>query len=351
MIHLFNSRARVLFFPIRWANSVARWILGLHSNSGTIRVKNSANPNESGGASIDVDMERVSGDIKDRLAGHFQTKRDVEATICRSIDGSSLISRDRKILISEDWLRQRLGETGGSTTESSDVTFKLEAVKNSGGSVTGMKVYIADTDAIVVRGKSYSLPTGTVVGWNNIGRTGALYINQKSVGSSETVTSQSPDNTPGLFSIYIGSVTANGVVQHTLGKIYTPATSNDYFNDDFFYGGNGLGQNNDNGSLSSGADTLDMRSWTRGTTDYVTMSGSNRVSDPRWTTQLDGFGNTIKPGVTLRVCTRVFRGSYDGQNDAFFFREMKFDKDGCLYSISPEIECFMEHNKGWSEFL
>ena len=55
MIHQFDKKKRVLFFPTGWANSVASWCAGVSSPTGTIRIKNTLTPKE-GGVSLEIDI-------------------------------------------------------------------------------------------------------------------------------------------------------------------------------------------------------------------------------------------------------------------------------------------------------
>ena len=55
MLRFFNSAHPL--FPVRWANAVTGWLLGLRSNSGSITVRNTQTPNGGDdGPSIDVNL-------------------------------------------------------------------------------------------------------------------------------------------------------------------------------------------------------------------------------------------------------------------------------------------------------
>ncbi len=54
MLRLFNSTHPL--FPVRWANAVTNWLLGLYSNSGSITIKNTQTPGRGDGPSIDVNL-------------------------------------------------------------------------------------------------------------------------------------------------------------------------------------------------------------------------------------------------------------------------------------------------------
>lgn len=109
MIRLFQGRKRVLFFPKGWANSVTNWILGVHSPSGTIKIVNTANPGENKSASLDVDVEQIAR-LLNKLDFHkgYAKESDFKTLLGKSIDGSSLVSRDGIVGVSDEWLKQRL---------------------------------------------------------------------------------------------------------------------------------------------------------------------------------------------------------------------------------------------------
>jgi len=54
MLRLFYSRHPL--FPVRWANAVTSWLLGLRSNSGSLTINNTATPGNGDGPSIDVNL-------------------------------------------------------------------------------------------------------------------------------------------------------------------------------------------------------------------------------------------------------------------------------------------------------
>ena len=54
MLRLFHSQHPL--FPVRWANAVTSWLLGLRSNSGSLTINNTATPGNGDGPSIDVNL-------------------------------------------------------------------------------------------------------------------------------------------------------------------------------------------------------------------------------------------------------------------------------------------------------
>ena len=107
MIRLFQGRKRILFFPKGWANSVTNWILGVHSPSGTVKIVNTANPGENKSVSIDIDVEQVA-----RLLNKLDFNKglvkesEFKDLLKNSIDGSSLVSRDGIVSVSDEWFKQ-----------------------------------------------------------------------------------------------------------------------------------------------------------------------------------------------------------------------------------------------------
>ena len=114
MIHQFDKKRRVLFFPISWANSVASWCAGVSSPKGTLCIENTMTPKE-GGASlkIDINEERIIS-----LALKAVEKRNQFSDVERKlIKGMFQGATDQKILtyrndlfgIDMDALRKNLG--------------------------------------------------------------------------------------------------------------------------------------------------------------------------------------------------------------------------------------------------
>ena len=101
MIEEFKDKRPRVFFPTKWANSVARWIQGLHSESGTIKTDNTLDPKEKA-ASIDVDIDAVVAKSKPLLLKFFVGRADKTA-----IDNESIIVKDGKFAVSETWLDGR----------------------------------------------------------------------------------------------------------------------------------------------------------------------------------------------------------------------------------------------------
>ena len=74
MLTPFDVNTPILFFPVRWANSVTNWLNGLCSRSATIDVTNTVEPNESGGCSIDVNVENLYQQLLPRLRAEFVSR-------------------------------------------------------------------------------------------------------------------------------------------------------------------------------------------------------------------------------------------------------------------------------------
>lgn len=87
MIHLFEKRG--IIFPARWANSVSKWIAGVCSRTGTIRITNTMDPDGNGSASFDVDIEVLVKKIQERLNLDYVRKDSLKEIVdATSIDVS-----------------------------------------------------------------------------------------------------------------------------------------------------------------------------------------------------------------------------------------------------------------------
>lgn len=99
MLNMFDTGRKIIFFPIRWANSVTAWLTRVHSPSGTIRIGSKHNPDGSG-PTMDLDVENAAI----RLEGALET-RFVSRAKASGVDSKSIILDSQgKLCISEEWL-------------------------------------------------------------------------------------------------------------------------------------------------------------------------------------------------------------------------------------------------------
>lgn len=120
MVHLFDNTWPVLKFPVRWANSVTRWIQGVRSKTGTIKIANELDPGDGGSVSLDVDIESVAAKIAEALGMKSMTRDELLAIVLAAVDGASLEASNGRIKISEEWLAQHSGGGGSGTVTSVD---------------------------------------------------------------------------------------------------------------------------------------------------------------------------------------------------------------------------------------
>jgi len=60
MIKTFEEVSKVLWFPVKWANSVATWLMNISSPNGTIDIENTITPSESNACKIDINAEKTA---------------------------------------------------------------------------------------------------------------------------------------------------------------------------------------------------------------------------------------------------------------------------------------------------
>ena len=111
MIRLFQRGRRLLFFPTRWANAVTRWILGVHSPEGTIKVNNTAHPGEDRSIGLDVDILAVSSRVEELINAHSFPKpkrEELQGLIRESLDGTSLSWHGNTFAVDNEWLERIL---------------------------------------------------------------------------------------------------------------------------------------------------------------------------------------------------------------------------------------------------
>ena len=113
MIRELTGRRR-FYWPRKLINELARWVLGVHSPGGTIKVNNTANPGERSLA-LDIDMAAVLSavDKHEENKGLSKAQRDESRDVVRScLDGNSLTWGDNCASVNADWLDKYLDENG-----------------------------------------------------------------------------------------------------------------------------------------------------------------------------------------------------------------------------------------------
>lgn len=112
MIAELTGRRR-LFSPRRLINEIVRWILGIYSPTGTIRIGNTAHPGEDRSMSLDVDIGTVAGRVAERVGNRPFTadQRNEVCDVVRShVDDVSLVWRDGGLAVNEEWVAEQIPE-------------------------------------------------------------------------------------------------------------------------------------------------------------------------------------------------------------------------------------------------
>ena len=107
MIRELTGRRR-LFSPRRLINELVRWVLGVHSPNGTIKINNTASPGERSIA-LDIDMEAVLSAVDKRRenSGLSKAQRDEARDVMRAhLDGNSLGWGDNCACVNSEWLEK-----------------------------------------------------------------------------------------------------------------------------------------------------------------------------------------------------------------------------------------------------
>lgn len=111
MIRLFGKKKRVVFFPVAWANSVVRWITGIISPSGTIKIKNELDPGDNGSIQLDVNVDAVTDAVVRKMDGREFSANDrvrIRDIIWAYLDGYSVQFKDKRISVNVDWLAEQV---------------------------------------------------------------------------------------------------------------------------------------------------------------------------------------------------------------------------------------------------
>ena len=104
MIHTF-SKKRLVFFPTSWGNSVARWILGILSPTGTIKIKNDAEARSDTSMSLDVNVPEVLRVAKPQLDESYVPRQEMKTMLANMCDGQSIILKDGVLTVNREWLQ------------------------------------------------------------------------------------------------------------------------------------------------------------------------------------------------------------------------------------------------------
>ena len=247
----FKDKKPRVFFPTGWANAVVRWIQGIHSESGTIKTRNTINPTDKS-ASLDVDIPVLVEKSKELLLKSFVGRGDETA-----IDCESLIVKDGKFAVSEAWLDGRKkkktdddgtesksdddGEGNGdeeNESESGDgcsclYPFKTEKFTNGSG-VAGFIIYLPQ-DSFVVDNVPISITSGLTAcnekgaDWYYLptpqvttGKRWYLRIEESSNTVSGSVSIVNTDNNTSVRFMPIASISFNeeGTMQYIVGSVF-----------------------------------------------------------------------------------------------------------------------------------
>lgn len=142
------ARGSRLFYPRRLINSLVRWVLGVHSPEGTIKIQNTASPDEKSLA-LDVDMSAILSSIQTHNVGMTNAQRQDAKDIMRAhLDGTSLIWTDEVATINKDWLSRQIATENAQVESGSDEVETTSYTNLTSGSATS-------------QGSSYNTKDGT----------------------------------------------------------------------------------------------------------------------------------------------------------------------------------------------
>ena len=135
MIRELTGRRR-LFSPRRLINELVRWVLGVHSPNGTIKINNTASPGERSIA-LDIDMEAVLSAVDKRRenSGLSKAQRDEARDVMRAhLDGNSLVWGDNCACVNSEWLEKFIeNDASLPAPDAGTPTTLLSGVQPAGG--------------------------------------------------------------------------------------------------------------------------------------------------------------------------------------------------------------------------
>lgn len=159
MIRTFESKKRLLFAPKAFLNSVARWLLNVRSQTGTIRISNTASPTDEAGPSFDIDAAETAKAIDQLLAEKYPKSGDGRLL------GSGLSWQAGKLGVNGEWLSNEINKNLGNTTtpESSPKTTDNTGASTADDAEDTFDATFKDwsnTDKKVLKLRCYILITG-----------------------------------------------------------------------------------------------------------------------------------------------------------------------------------------------
>jgi len=196
MIRELTGRRR-FYWPRKLINELARWVLGVHSPGGTIKVNNTANPGERSLA-LDIDMAAVLSavDKHDESKGLSKAQRDESRDVVRScLDGNSLTWGDNCASVNADWLEQFIKDDNPTVLPTPDAG--TPGSLTSGAGVGGAS---ASTDSFTASGSGNGVKFFAVTrSYTNMGVT-QLFFREITLAADGRWVSVSGEN--GSVSVY-----------------------------------------------------------------------------------------------------------------------------------------------------
>ncbi len=110
MIHEFNKK--LVFPPMRWLNSVARWCLGVHSSDGSIQVTNTADPSNEGSLDLRVNTAAINTQLNAKLESLSLTKlqrEQVKSLVVNLCDNFTLLT-EGGLAVNQNWLKDTVND-------------------------------------------------------------------------------------------------------------------------------------------------------------------------------------------------------------------------------------------------
>lgn len=102
MIKLFNGKRRVLFFPVKWANSVTLWLQNVLSPDNSIKVSNTTLPSEGNSLKLSVNFSMVCARVLEYFKGVFLTRKNFDELIQECCDHNTIEFSDGRFRIAKD---------------------------------------------------------------------------------------------------------------------------------------------------------------------------------------------------------------------------------------------------------
>lgn len=197
MIHEIKAR-RLLFAPLGFLNSVARWILGVRSSDGSLLVRNTANPGRDGSIDLRVNFEAVYANVVRRLEVRDMTKEEVarvKGLVRGFVDGVTLSFSGGHVGVDAKWFEDAVKKYIEETMSGADDDGSVKTLASGFGGVLPLDEFAKKATDEIEFGKSASVGGKVFVACRGTdgGEDGVIFFREFSISKNGTLRAIGPE--------------------------------------------------------------------------------------------------------------------------------------------------------------